>query len=56
MAVLAGGERVALGTLDELRRQAGREGTLEQVFASLTHGGDPIAQARRLLERDPAGA
>jgi ABC-2 type transport system ATP-binding protein len=49
MAVLAKGERVAVGSLDELRAQAGRGGTLEQVFGSLTHGADPVLQAQRLL-------
>jgi ABC-2 type transport system ATP-binding protein len=49
MAVLERGRLVALGTLDELRAQAGRDGTLEQVFHALTHGADPHEQALRLL-------
>jgi ABC-2 type transport system ATP-binding protein len=49
MAVLARGRLVALGTLDELRTLAGRDGTLEQVFGTLTHGADPREQACRLL-------
>ena len=49
MAVIAGGKCVAVGTLDELRVQAGRNGTLEQVFGALTHSADPHAQAVKLL-------
>ena len=49
MAVLAHGALVGEGSLDELRGQAGRGGTLEQVFASLTHGADPVRQAHELL-------
>jgi ABC-2 type transport system ATP-binding protein len=49
MAVLAHGALVGEGSLDDLRTQAGRGGTLEQVFESLTHGLDPVAQAERLL-------
>ena len=54
MAILARGELVGLGTLDELRRSAGEKGTLEQVFAALTHTTDPAARARALLgDRGP---
>jgi ABC-2 type transport system ATP-binding protein len=49
MAVLSKGHLVGMGSLVELRRQAGIGGTLEQVFGSLTHGEDPHAQAERLL-------
>jgi len=49
MAVLAKGELVGMGSLAELRTQAGVGGTLEQVFGSLTRGEDPRAQAERLL-------
>ncbi|MBI5363461.1 MAG: ABC transporter ATP-binding protein [Planctomycetes bacterium] len=49
LAVLDGGKLVALGTLPELRAQAGRDGTLEQVFGALTRSGDPHEQALRLL-------
>ncbi|MBK7642423.1 MAG: ABC transporter ATP-binding protein [Planctomycetes bacterium] len=49
MAVLMQGKVVAQGALDELRTQAGRDGTLEQVFAALTHSSDPKEQAARLL-------
>jgi len=37
IAVLDHGRLVGLGTLDELRSLAGRDGTLEQVFGALTH-------------------
>jgi len=50
MAVLAHGELVGEGSLDALRAQSGRGGTLEQVFESLTSGPDPVRQARRLLD------
>jgi len=49
MAVLAKGELVGVGTLPELRAQAGVGGTLEQVFGALTRGEDPHLQAERLL-------
>ena len=49
MAVLVQGRVAAEGDLEALRARAGREGTLEQVFAALTHSADPRAQARRLL-------
>jgi len=49
MAVLAQGKVVAQGDLDGLRAQAGRDGTLEQVFAKLTNSSDPKEQAARLL-------
>lgn len=49
LAILAHGELVGLGSLDDLRLRAGREGTLEQVFTALTHAADPRAQAERLL-------
>ncbi|MBK7878458.1 MAG: ABC transporter ATP-binding protein [Planctomycetes bacterium] len=49
LAVLEGGRLVASGTLPELRTQAGRDGTLEQVFGVLTHSADPHEQALRLL-------
>ncbi|MBI1380353.1 MAG: ATP-binding cassette domain-containing protein [Planctomycetaceae bacterium] len=49
MAVLDKGKLVAEGALDDLRQRAGREGTLEQVFAALTQADDPRAAATRLL-------
>ena len=50
MAILADGKLVALGSLDELRAQAGQDGTLEEVFALLAHTADPSEKARALLE------
>ncbi|MFN0009641.1 MAG: ABC transporter ATP-binding protein [Planctomycetota bacterium] len=49
IAVLDHGRLVGIGTLDELRTLAGRDGTLEQVFGALTHSEDPRRQAERLL-------
>jgi hypothetical protein len=49
MAVLGQGKVIAQGDLDGLRAQAGRDGTLEQVFAKLTNSSDPREQAARLL-------
>ena len=39
-------------TLDELRALAGRDGTLEQVFGTLTKSEDPRIQAARLLSQE----
>ena len=49
MAVLSEGKLTAVGTLDDLRERAGSDGSLEEVFASLAAGGDPVAQARKIL-------
>jgi ABC-2 type transport system ATP-binding protein len=49
IAILAEGKLVGVGTMDELRTLAGRDGTLEQVFGALTKSEDPQAQAERLL-------
>ena len=49
MAVVAEGRLVALGDLETLRRQAGREGPLEEVFQVLTRGEDPTLQAAKIL-------
>jgi len=53
MAILADGKLVALGTLDELREEAGRDGTLEEVFGTVTHSEDPREAARRILGASP---
>ncbi len=54
MAILAHGELVGVGTLDELRARAGHEGTLDQVFAVLAQTADPVVRARELLaDRGP---
>jgi ABC-2 type transport system ATP-binding protein len=49
MAIVAQGELVALGTLDELRVRSGRDGTLEEVFRAVTRAEDPVAKARQVL-------
>ena len=56
IAVLDHGRLVGLGTLDELRALAGRDGTLEQVFGALTRSEDPCQQAERLLGSRPSGS
>jgi ABC-2 type transport system ATP-binding protein len=54
VAILKRGERIALGTIDELRARAGHDGTLEQLFTSLTAAEDPAVRAARLV-RDAFG-
>lgn len=49
IAILAGGELVALGTLDELRARSGDDGTLEHVFRTVTRAEDPVVKARAVL-------
>ncbi len=51
VAVIDKGTLRAVGTVDDLRRQAGVGGEqrLEQLFAQLTGAGDPVAQAEALL-------
>ena len=49
MAILDHGRLVALGSLDELRRRAGSDGTLEQVFGRVTRSEDPALQALSLI-------
>lgn len=49
MGILAAGRRIALGSLDQLRAQAGGGTTLEEVFRSLTRTEDPAAVAARIL-------
>lgn len=49
IAILDHGKLVGIGTMDELRALAGRDGTLEQVFGTLTQSEDPRTQAERLL-------
>ncbi len=53
MAILSRGRLVAVGTLAELREQAGHDGTLEQVFLALTSAEDPARVARRILGEEP---
>ena len=49
MAILDHGRLVALGTLEELRRESGRDGTLDEVFRAVTDSADPAAAARAIL-------
>ena len=49
MAILAAGELVAIGTLDELRARSGNDGTLEQVVRAVTHAEEPASKARQVL-------
>jgi ABC-2 type transport system ATP-binding protein len=49
MLILARGELVAAGTMDELRARSGRDGTLEEIFRAVTDTEDPIARARAIL-------
>lgn len=50
IAILTAGRLVSVGSLDELRAQAGGGGTLEEVFGTLAETEDPRLQARRLLD------
>jgi len=49
MAVIEGGVVAAEGDLEALRRRAGSEGSLEELFRVLTHAEDPREQAQRLF-------
>lgn len=49
VAVLHAGRLIGVGSLDELRTVAGRDGTLEQVFGALTRAADPRLGAARIL-------
>jgi ABC-2 type transport system ATP-binding protein len=49
VAILKEGRLLAVGSLDELRTRAGSEGTLEQLFTTLTEAEDPGERARRLI-------
>ena len=53
IAVLAGGELVATGSLEELRKHAGEDGDLDEVFRALTQAEDPEEQANRILHGGP---
>ena len=55
VAVLDRGKLLACGTLQELREKVrGASGPrLEELFQHLTSTGDPVAQARALLDRGP---
>ncbi|MDZ4773617.1 MAG: ABC transporter ATP-binding protein [Planctomycetota bacterium] len=49
VAVLHEGKLLGVGSLDELRSIAGRDGTLEQVFGAMTNAVDPKLGAARIL-------
>ncbi|MEZ5977722.1 MAG: ABC transporter ATP-binding protein [Planctomycetota bacterium] len=55
VAILQQGALLAVGTIAELRARAGKDGTLEQLFTTLTRAEDPAERARRLLERSFGG-
>jgi ABC-2 type transport system ATP-binding protein len=40
IGIIRQGSLVSLGTLEELRAQAGRQGRLEEIFLALTGAGD----------------
>lgn len=54
VAVIDGGNRVALGTMSELRagRAEGAPDRLEHLFQELTEAGDPVVMAQRVLGRE----
>jgi ABC-2 type transport system ATP-binding protein len=49
VAILVQGRLHAVGNLEELRRAAGTDGSLEQVFRQIAHAQDPAEQAEALL-------
>jgi ABC-2 type transport system ATP-binding protein len=49
VAVLHAGRLIGVGDLEELRNVAGRGGTLEEVFGTLTRAADPRVGAARIL-------
>jgi ABC-type multidrug transport system ATPase subunit len=49
MAILSHGRLVAVGSLEELRARSGRDGTLEEVFQTITASQDPADLAQRIL-------
>jgi len=49
VAVLASARLRAVGPLDELRKEAGHDGSLEEVFGALAATEDPEARARAIL-------
>lgn len=54
MAIMAEGRVLSVGSMDELRQRAGRDGTLEQLFGALTAAEDPSLKARSILDAIPA--
>lgn len=49
-AILVQGKMVAIGTLEEIRAQAGVRGDLASVFATLVRSEDPSLRAKALLD------
>ncbi|MEZ6016088.1 MAG: ABC transporter ATP-binding protein [Planctomycetota bacterium] len=49
MVIMAQGALVGEGSLNDLRTRAGRDGTLEQIFGTLTATEDPAAKARAIV-------
>lgn len=49
MAVIDAGRVLAQGSLEQLRQQAGHQGSLEELFGVLTQASDPRQEALRLL-------
>lgn len=49
MAILDAGRLVTVGTLDELRKRSGSDGTLDGVFRAVTHSEDPARTAAAIL-------
>ena len=49
VAILAAGDLVALGTMDELRSGGRSDQRLEEIFRQLTSASDPAARARAIL-------
>ncbi|MBI3818652.1 MAG: ABC transporter ATP-binding protein [Planctomycetes bacterium] len=50
VAILVKGKLAALGTLSEIRAQAGSNGDLAEVFATLVRSEDPASRARQILD------
>lgn len=50
VAILVQGKLAAVGTMDEIRAQAGSRGDLSAVFSALVRSEDPADRARQLLD------
>ena len=55
IAILMNGRILALGTMEEVRQQAGSQASLETIFLSLT-GGSDVQEAVQALRGDRGGA
>ena len=49
MAIVAEGRVLSIGSMEQLRAEAGHDGSLEQLFSSLTEAEDPATRARSIL-------